>query len=97
VGLIGCLANAAAVFVSLRSKRIPSTVFNALLVCLLATHTLYILDSLALVVYKACGSGFLMQWVFAKVLYPVKTILLYLSTYITVLMARERCRAVRYG
>ncbi len=89
VGACGICANVVAAHVLSDSRRLRSSGFNCLLSGLLAVHTLYIADALALEVYKEFQGSLLFEHAFSNFLYPCKPLLLYASTLITVLMARS--------
>lgn len=97
VGACGACANVFACFVLLDSRRLRVSGFNCLLAGLLAVYTLYIADSLALEVYKSSFRGWApFDYAFSRFLFPVRPALLYASTWVTVLMARERHAAIRH-
>lgn len=102
LGVCGILANASAALILTRSRRLRGSSFNALLTALLIVHSLYIADGLGLDVYsfvrKGGGDGGdrLFHHVFSNFLFPCQPMLLYSSTCLTVLMARERCFAIKH-
>lgn len=116
VGFFGILCNILAMLLLATSKRLNS-VFNKTLFFLLLIHTLFIVDSLMLELYKVY-KGFIFNVIYTKVrrekvkchifmhmpffhtypqvIYPLKPTFHYTSTFLTVLMARERFQAVRH-
>ena len=92
-GAIGLVGNIVATGILTSSKRLSST-FNQVLVCNLMLQTLYIISCILIEVYKLTEAPE-MHHFFSFFLYPCKPMLLYASTMLTVLMARERSLAVR--
>ncbi len=93
IGLLGAAGNVAAAAVCCVAKRLRS-VFNQILVCNLAIHTLYVFAAIAIQAYKELG-GETFTLVFCNFLYAFKPMLMHSSTCLTVLMARERHKVSR--
>ena len=91
-GAMGLAGNTVAAGILASSKRLNST-FNQILVCNLVLQTLYIISCIIIEVYKLTEAAALHHF-FSFFLYPCKPMLLYASTMLTVLMARERSLAV---
>ena len=101
IGVVGIVSNLTAI-PSLCSTRMKS-VFNKLLLCLLIVHTVYIIAVLSIQLmwpawvddsYDKSNAWFII--LFSFVLYPFEQIMLYSSTFITTLMARQRYIAIRH-
>ncbi|TRY68381.1 hypothetical protein TCAL_12021 [Tigriopus californicus] len=93
VGGFGVVGNICAISVILKSSKLRS-VFNYILVCSLLIHTSFILSALTIEVYKKVG-GKTFGEIFCHFLYAFRPMLLHSSTFLTVLMARERLRAIQ--
>ena len=89
VGVLGAVGNLLAIAVLGGGRRLRSF-FNRLLTCLLVVHTVYIANSLVLEVYKKNPGYLAFDLLFSNFFYPCKPMLLYTTTFLTVLMARER-------
>ena len=99
VGLIGILANISAIPI-LRKKTMKSC-FNTLLICLLILHTVYTSAVILMEIISPTWDnpridGLKLIVIFYYVLDPLQHLMLYSSTIITVLLARQRYHALRY-
>ncbi|TRY73828.1 hypothetical protein TCAL_01922, partial [Tigriopus californicus] len=94
IGVLGMVGNLLAIYILVKGKKLQSN-FNKILTCLLAVHSIYILNSLTLEVYKKTG-GITFDIIFSNILYPCKPMLLYTSTLLTMFLTRERYLAIRY-
>ena len=101
VGSIGIISNLLAI--PILSSPGMNSIFNKLLICLLILHTIYI-SSVILTesmwpVWKDDPHNSFDAWVFilfSFVLHPLKQLMRYSSTFITVLMARQQYLAIRH-
>ena len=99
VGLTGILANISAIPI-LRQKSMKSS-FNTLLICLLILHTVYTSAVILMEIISPTWDnpridGLKLIVIFYYVLDPLQHLMLYSSTIITVLLARQRYHAIRY-
>ena len=102
IGIVGIISNLLAIPI-LCSPSIKS-VFNKLLICLLILHTVYIssvllIEAIMWEVWKSESDTRIDAWniiLFSFILHPLKQLMLYSSTFITVLMARQRFLAIRH-
>ena len=76
-------------------KGVLSSVFNSMLASLLGLHSLYILAAMTHVLRVQTPSA-LLDLLFTHLLYPLKPLFLHAATLLTVIMARERCKAIRH-
>ena len=101
VGVFGIFSNLVAIPILCCSSM--KSIFNKLLICLLLLHTIYICGVLSTVIIwqrlenGAQGiSNVCLSILFYYVLYPLPSLMLYSSTFITMLMARQRYLAIRH-
>ena len=99
IGLIGIISNIIAI-PTLCSREMKS-IFNKLLICLLVLHTIFISGVLLTQTMWPARESFgkSNDWfiiLFSFVLYPLEQLMLYSSTFITILMARQRYLAIRH-
>ena len=90
-GVFGLICNLFSIYI-LSCNRLRS-VFNRLLACLLMLHTVYICST---IVKFFSRKQYNQSLFFAYILYPLCPMALHASTFITVLMARERFLAIRH-
>ena len=101
IGIVGIISNVLAIPILCSSCM--KSIFNRLLICLLILHTVYICSVLLTEtmwpVWKNDPHNISEAWfiiLFSFVLHPLKQLMLYSSTYITVLLARQRYLAIRH-
>ena len=101
VGIIGVISNLVAIPILCSTSM--KSIFNKLLICLLTLHTIYLFGALLTVVMwppwepstNSTSEGWFLV-LFSFVLYPSQNVMLYASTFITMLMARQRFLAIRH-
>ena len=95
IATLGIIFNTIAIYI-LCNKRMRSSFFKMLLVCLAIVDNLFlteaIFDSLAMRLFES--SSYNHKFIFVKLLYPARSILLCSSIYMTVGLACERYRFV---
>ena len=92
IGILGIIGNVVAISIYRAGGNKFSTIFYQLLICLLLVHTGYI--SLSLLLFlgrKMGGKVFIVSY--AYVLYPLPSLMLHTSTFLTVLLAWHRFTA----
>ena len=97
IGIIGIVSNVAAI-PTLCSRKMKS-IFNKLLICLLTLHTIYISGAILTQIMWPDWERPKDAWfivLFSYVLYPLEPLMLYASTLITTLLARQRYLAIRH-
>ena len=100
VGSVGIICNLLAI--PLLCGPVMKSVFNKLLICLLTLHTMYIGSVLLIEIMwpawknepRISEAWFIIS--FSFVLHPLRQFMLYSSTFITVLIARQRYIAIRH-
>ena len=97
IGVFGIISNL--LMIPILSSASMKSIFNRLLACLLMIHTIYI--STTLIIYIGLtewieGSKHWFNVLFPFVLHPLRPLMLYSSSFITILMARQRYMAVRH-
>ena len=91
----GIIFNTIAIYI-LCNKRLRSSFFNKLLVCLAIVDNLF----LATNIYQAVGTKLIISssynhlFIFVKLLYPARNMLMCISIYMTVGLARERYNSI---
>lgn len=91
VGCLGLLSNLFAIYI-LSCEKLKN-LFNRLLACLLMVHTVYIFSTATIVLSR---DHYTRTVFFSYFLYPLRPLALHSSTFITVLMARQRFLAIRH-
>jgi hypothetical protein len=89
IGILGIIGNVLAISIYRAGGNKFSSIFYQLLICLLLVHTGYI--SLSLFMFlgrKIGGKYFIMSY--AYILYPLPSLMLHTSTFLTVLLAWHR-------
>lgn len=101
VGIIGIVSNIVAIPILCRPSM--KSIFNKLLICLLILHTIYICGVISMeIIWPWLNNGthiisdLWLTILFSYVLHPLQPLMLYSSTFITMLMARQRCLAIRH-
>ena len=88
------MGNCLAIFILGTKRRHLSSVFNSMLTCLLVLHTFYIFTNMTLIMRRYVRS-YILDFLFTHFLYPLKPMLHNASTFLTVVMAKERFKAIR--
>ena len=97
VGIFGIISNL--LMIPILSSTSMRSIFNRLLACLLMIHTVYIMTTLTIYIGQTEWIGGSKEWfniLFPFVLHPLRPLMLYSSSFITVLMARQRYLAIRH-
>ena len=101
IGFIGITSNLAAI--PILCVNAMKSIFNKLLICLLLIHTVYLFGVLLMGImwpeWKSNDKKLTEFWfivLFSFVVYPLQQLMLYSSTFITTLMARQRYLAIRH-
>ena len=101
IGFIGITSNLAAI--PILCVNAMKSIFNKLLICLLLIHTVYLFGVLLMGImwpeWKSNDKKLTEVWfivLFSFVVYPLQQLMLYSSTFITTLMARQRYLAIRH-
>ncbi len=92
IGLIGVFGNLLAIMVYLAGGPKFKTIFYRLLLCLLLTYTAYIVLTLTSFFGRSFGDVIFFQ-VYAHFLYPMPSMMLHASTFLTVMLAWHRFNA----
>ena len=101
IAIIGIVSNLAAV--PILCSNAMKSIFNKLLICLLLLHTVYLCGVLLMGIMwpewenndeKLSEVWFMI--LFSFVVYPLQQLMLYSTTFITTLMARQRYLAIRH-
>lgn len=97
IGIIGMISNVTAI-PTLCSRKMKS-IFNKLLICLLILHTIYLSGAILTQImwpdWEPPGDAWFIL-LFSYVLYPLDPLMVYSSTFITILLARQRYLAIRH-
>ena len=101
IAVIGIVSNLAAI--PILCVNAMKSIFNKLLICLLILHTVYLIGVLLMGImwpeWKNNDEKLSEVWfivLFSFVVYPLQQLMLYSSTFITTLMARQRYLAIRH-
>lgn len=97
IGAIGVVSNLVAM--PILCQHSMKSIFNRLLISLLALHTIYLIGVILTQVMWADWDQHPKGWLlilFSFVLHPLEPIMLYSSTLITTLLARQRYLAIRH-
>lgn len=89
IGTLGIIGNVVAISIYRAGGNKFSTIFYQLLICLLLVHTGYISLSLFMFMGRRIGGKFFIMS-YAYILYPLPSLMLHTSTFLTVLLARHR-------
>ena len=95
IGIFGITTNL--LMIPILSSHSMKSIFNRLLTCLLIIHTIYIITTLT--IYLGHTKWAEDRWfniLFVYALHPLRPLMLYSSSFITVLMARQRFLAIRH-
>lgn len=92
IGLVGIIGNLVAIMVYLAGGQKFRTIFYRLLLCLLLTYTMYVVLTLTSFFGRNFGDPVFFQ-VYAHFLYPMPSMMLHTSTFLTVLLAWHRFNA----
>ena len=93
LSVIGILGNLLSIFLIRKCRLRLGSIFNHILCCLLILHTLYMVTNM-LTVASQWNNWVVLIVLFRYLLYPLKPLFFYSSTFLTVLMARERLKAI---
>ena len=97
IGTIGVLSNLVAI--PILCQQSMKSIFNRLLISLLALHTIYLIGVILTQVMWSDWDQHPKGWLlilFSFVLHPLEPIMLYSTTLITTLLARQRYLAIRH-
>ena len=97
MGVFGIVSNL--LMIPILSSSSMKSIFNRLLACLLIIHTIYISTTLTIYIGQTDWMEGRKDWfniLFPFVLHPLRPLMLYSSSFITVLMARQRYLAIRH-
>ena len=91
VGIFGVLGNVTSVLIIVKSKKLRNAFYN-LVICHVLIQTGFILTAVSIesYFYLLRTRGQIANALFAYILFPLKQIMLHSSTYLIVLMAKQR-------
>ena len=91
-GIIGVVLNFITIIV-LSSSKMRNNVFNRLLICLAVFDNSYLFCEIS-EVFRVWNQTYLQQYVFAKFVYPVRSVFMSSSIYMNIVLASERYQAL---
>ena len=93
----GLLLNILACVTLSRSKNIESIFFNRLLICLTIFDNLYLSNGILRAIKKyGMASSYIFDFVFIKMIFPIRSMVMFCSMYTTIILAYVRHNAIKH-
>ena len=91
----GLLLNTLAIVTLTKSKKVESMFFNYLLVCLAIFDNLYLSNGILGAIRKySIESSYTFDYVFIKLIFPLRSMVMFCSMYTTIILAFERHKII---